>query len=70
MTNKCNFWLVYTGLLYLTAWLCFGNLHTHLLDTHDAETFSDHLRIEQDLFFFSAKKSKRPAARSPRLSNI
>ncbi|HIG56299.1 MAG TPA: tetratricopeptide repeat protein [Candidatus Latescibacteria bacterium] len=65
MTNKCNFWLVYTGLLCLTAWLCFGNLHTHLLDTHDAEAFRDHLRIEQDLLFFFGEKeqaSGRPFA--------
>ena len=65
MTNKCNFWLVYTGLPCLTAWFCFGNLHTHLLDTHDAETFRDHLRIEQDLLFFFGEKeqaSGRPFA--------
>ena len=55
----------YTGLLCLTAWFCFGNLHTHLLDTHDAETFRAHLRLEQDLLFFSGEKeqaSGRPFA--------
>jgi len=39
--------------------LCFASLRHHLLDTHDAETFQDHLRIDQDwTFFFSPDKTQ------------
>ena len=59
-------WPAYALGLCLIAALCFGNLHTHLLDTHDADSFSDHLQIQQDgTFFFSpdkAQASGRPVA--------
>ena len=66
LTARPYIWPGYAGLLCLIAGLCFGNLRTHLLDTHDAETFHDHLQIQQDwTFFFSADKqqaSGRPFA--------
>ena len=52
-------WPAYALGLCLIAALCFGNLHTHLLDTHDADSFSDHLQIQQDgAFFFSPDKAQ------------
>ena len=66
MIARRYIWPGYAGLLCLVAGLCFGNLRTHLLDTHDAETFRDHLRIQQDwTLFFSPDKeqaSGRPTA--------
>jgi tetratricopeptide (TPR) repeat protein len=66
LTDRRYFWPVYAGLLSLVAALCFGALRTHLLDTHDAETFRDHERIAADLaLFFSPHKeqaSGRPFA--------
>lgn len=59
-------WIIYAVLLGSLAWLCFGGLRHHLLDTHDAQSFADHLRIDQDwTFFFSPDKthaSGRPFA--------
>ena len=66
MRDNRHIWAAYAGLLCLIAWFCFGDLRTHLLDAHDAETFRDHLRIQQDwTFFFSPDKeqaSGRPFA--------
>ena len=66
MIARRHFWPASAAFLGLVAALCFGNLRTHLLDTHDAETFRDHLQIQQDwTFFFSpdkAQASGRPTA--------
>ena len=52
-------WLGYLALLGVLSWLCFGGLRHHLLDTHDAQSFEDHLRIDQDeTFFFSPNKAQ------------
>ena len=66
MIARRHIWPASAAFLGLVAALCFGNLRTHLLDTHDAETFRDHLQIQQDwAFFFSpdkAQASGRPTA--------
>ena len=63
---KEHLWWSYVALLAAVAWLCFGNLRTHLLDTHDADSFADHLQIAEDwTFFFSDEKAQasgRPIA--------
>ena len=50
----------------LMAALYLANLRTYLLDTHDVDFFSDHLRIQQDWIFFSSsdkvQASGRPVA--------
>ena len=59
-------WLAYGALSAVIAWLCFGDLRYHLLDSHDAEMFLDHERIAVDgAYFFSPAKlqaSGRPFA--------
>ena len=41
----------------LMATLYLANLRIYLLDTHDADFFSDHLRIQQNwIFFLSSDK--------------
>ncbi|MBI2505224.1 MAG: tetratricopeptide repeat protein [Candidatus Latescibacteria bacterium] len=66
LEDRPRTWYLYGLLLCLIGALIFGNLYTHLLDTHDAETFQDHLRIQQDWhYFFSpdkAQASGRPFA--------
>ena len=44
--NRDFTWPLYAALLLALAWLCFGSLRHHLLDTHDAEMFLDHLQID------------------------
>ena len=41
-------WGYYFALVLTLATLCFGDLRFHQLNTHDADSFADHLRIEQD----------------------
>lgn len=59
-------WGLYLCFLAVLTALCFGSLGEHLLDTHDADTFQDHLRISQDwTLFFSPDKTQasgRPLA--------
>jgi tetratricopeptide (TPR) repeat protein len=59
-------WIPFSLLTAVVAGICFGSLTEHLLDTHDAESFSDNLAISEDFsFFFSANKqlpSGRPLA--------
>ena len=59
-------WIPFSLLTAVVAGICFGSVTEHLLDTHDAETFSDNLAISEDFsFFFSAHKqqhSGRPLA--------
>ncbi len=66
LEDRPRTWWVYGLLLCLLAAINFGSLYGHLLDTHDAETFADHLRIQQDWHhFFSpdkAQASGRPVA--------
>jgi tetratricopeptide (TPR) repeat protein len=67
-------WLAYAGLLSLLSLLCFGSTPALLLDTHDAETFQDHLKIAQDWkSFFSphkAQASGRPLAEAVKLATF
>ncbi|HIM57283.1 MAG TPA: hypothetical protein EYM39_11305 [Candidatus Latescibacteria bacterium] len=67
MTDRRYFWPIYAGLLGLVAALCFGSLRTHLLDTHDAQTFRDHERIATDFAFFLSplRRSGRPGREPP-----
>ena len=52
-------WLIYFCAVAGLSALCFASLRTHLLDTHDAESFSDHLRIAEDWrYFFSPEKEQ------------
>ena len=44
--NRDFTWPLYAALLLALAWLRFGSLRHHLLDTHDAEMFLDHLQID------------------------
>jgi tetratricopeptide (TPR) repeat protein len=66
LSDRPQTWAAYFLLLAALSALCFGSLAGHLLDTHDAQTFQDHLRISQDwTFFFSpdkAQASGRPFA--------
>ena len=59
-------WLPFVIAIAACAWIYFGSLRDHLLDTHDAETFRDNVAISEDFtFFFSTAKeqpSGRPAA--------
>jgi len=62
-----HFFPLYCGLLFcILSWVCFADLRHHLLDTHDADMFRDHISISQDwTFFFSADKEQatgRPLA--------
>ena len=61
MKNRSEWrvWLCYATVVAALTWLSFGSLRFHQLDTHDAESFADHLRIEQDgSYFFSADKQQ------------
>lgn len=53
-------------LLCIFSWFCFADLRHHLLDTHDADMFRDHINISQDwTLFFSPDKEQatgRPLA--------
>jgi len=50
-------WCAYIGLTVVLSAACFGSLADHLLDTHDIETFRDHIAISKDFsFFFSPEK--------------
>ena len=52
-------WLAYAGMACLLAWLCFGDLRHHLIETHDGQNFRDNARISQDwTFFFSVEKEQ------------
>ena len=52
-------WGYYFALVLSLATLCFGDLRFHQLNTHDADSFADHLRIEQDgRYFFSPDKAQ------------
>ncbi|MFT5089837.1 MAG: tetratricopeptide (TPR) repeat protein [Candidatus Latescibacterota bacterium] len=58
---------LYCSLLFcIVSWACFADLRHHLLDTHDADMFRDHISISQDwTHFFSADKEQatgRPLA--------
>lgn len=57
----------FCGFLFcIFSWFCFADLRHHLLDTHDADMFRDHINISQDwTLFFSADKEQatgRPLA--------
>jgi tetratricopeptide (TPR) repeat protein len=57
--SEWRVWLCYATVVAALTWLSFGSLRFHQLDTHDAESFADHLRIEQDgSYFFSADKQQ------------
>lgn len=52
-------WSYYFAFVLILAALCFGDLRFHQLNTHDADSFADHLRIEQDgYYFFSPDKAQ------------
>ena len=61
-----SWWFAFGAAIAACAWIYFGSLSDHLLDTHDAETFRDNIAISEDFtFFFSAEKevpSGRPTA--------
>ncbi len=57
--NPQRLWLAYIAGMACLTWLCFGSLRHHLLDGHDAESFADHLLIDQDpSYFFSHNKQQ------------
>ncbi|MCC7265185.1 MAG: tetratricopeptide repeat protein [Candidatus Latescibacteria bacterium] len=66
LEDRPRTWWGYGLLLTLVAAFTFAGLRDHLLDTHDADTFADHLRIQQDWhYFFSPEKTQasgRPVA--------
>ena len=52
-------WLGYFFLSVMLSWLCFSSLRHHLLDVPDADSFADHLLIDQDwTVFFSLDKTQ------------
>ena len=61
-----SIWFAFGAAIAACAWIYFGSLSDHLLDTHDAETFRDNIAISEDFtFFFSVEKevpSGRPTA--------
>ena len=57
--NEMRVFWAYAGIVFALTWFCFGDLRHHLLDTHDAESFADHLLIAQDWqHFFSSTKEQ------------
>lgn len=57
--DELRVWLLYVAAMAALTWVAFGGLRLHQLDTHDAESFADHLRIEQDgSYFFSPDKEQ------------
>ena len=57
--DELRVWLLYVAAIMALTWVAFGGLRLHQLDTHDAESFADHLRIEQDgSYFFSPHKEQ------------
>ncbi len=57
--DERRLWLLYVAAIVALTWMSFGGLRLHQLDTHDAESFADHLRIEQDgSYFFSPDKEQ------------
>ncbi len=62
-----KFYPLLCGLLFcILSWICFADLRHHLLDTHDADMFRDHINISRDwTLFFSPDKEQatgRPLA--------
>ena len=57
-------WFLFAVLICAVSWIFFSTLSGHLLDSHDIETFRDHIAISEDFsFFFSPDRelALRPA---------
>jgi len=61
--NAWRAWLLYAAAVTTLTWISFGSLRFHQLDTHDAESFADHLRIEQDAFYFFSPDKEQATGR-------
>ena len=56
-TQAIRLWVVYALALSCITALFFGSLRHHLLNTHDADSFADHILISEDAsYFFSTEK--------------
>jgi tetratricopeptide (TPR) repeat protein len=59
-------WLIYAALMVAVAWICFGSLADHLLDTHDDELFRDSAALrENPAFFFAPAREKAVGSGRP-----
>lgn len=56
-------WISYGVILAVLSCICFGNVTSHLLDTHDDQTFRDNIAVSENFWFFFSTEKEHPSGR-------
>ena len=56
-------WISYGVVLAVLSCICFGNVTSHLLDTHDDQTFRDNIAVSENFWFFFSTEKEHPSGR-------